>query len=217
MSEEAPRRSRKGKQSKQKDEQSKGPQSQQDQQKGNQDQAQDQSQAQDQQEQSQQTQSQSQDQSDNNLLQTDRGDTTIHESAVSQVSGIAAQEVEGVRMGGGGSQRAAGLLSSITGNSGSSGEGRTQGVSVEVGQKEAAVDLTLTVEYGYSVPQITNTVRRNVINRIDSLLGLRVTEVNVSVPSLFFPDEGEGQEQSQQIESGEGSGQGSDQSSSRVS
>lgn len=156
----------------------------------------------------QQSQSQGHGKDRSNPLQSDRGDTTIQESVVSQVAGIAAQEVEGIRMGGGGSQRAAGLLSSVTGGSGGS---RTQGVSVEVGQEEAAVDLTLTVEYGRSAPQTADAVRNNVISRIESLLGLRVTEVNVSVTGLFFPDEG--QQQSQQLESGDGASQ----SSSRVS
>lgn len=166
------------------------------------------------QDQNQQSQNRQSQQSRSNPLQTDRGNTSIQDSVVSQVSGIAAQEVEGIRMGGGASQRASGLLGSITGGSSVS---NTQGVSVEVGQEEAAVDLILTVEYGRSVPQLSEAVRRNVINRIENLLGLRVNEVNVSVTGLFFSDEG----QEQQLESGggstQGSSQGSDQSSGRVS
>ncbi|WP_053057504.1 Asp23/Gls24 family envelope stress response protein [Rubrobacter aplysinae] len=144
-----------------------------------------------------------------NPLRTERGDTTIQESVVSQVSGIAAQETEGIRMGGGGSQRASGVLGSVTGGS---GKGRTQGVSVEVGREEAAVDLTLTLEYGRPAPQVADAVRRNVINRVEGLLGLRVTEVNVSVTGIFFPDE-EQSEQGQQDQQG----QQSQRSSSRVS
>lgn len=151
-------------------------------------------------------------QGSNNPLQTDHGNTSIQDSVVSQVAAIAAQEVEGIRTGGGGSQTVAGLWGSITGGSGGTS---TQGVSVEVGKEEAAVDLTATVEYGRSVPQIADAVRKNVISRIGSLLGLRVTEVNITVASLYSADEG--QEQSQQLESGDSSGQGSGQSSSRVS
>lgn len=142
----------------------------------------------------------------NNPLRTDRGDTTIQESVVSQVAGIAGGEIEGIRMGGGAQQRASGLLGSVTGGSGG---GRTQGVTVEVGREEAAVDLTLTLEYGRSAPQVADAVRRNVISRIESLLGLSVTEVNVSVTGIFFPEE----EQSQQEDQG---GQ-SQRSASRVS
>src|ERR671913_2227603 len=117
-------------------------------------------------------------QSSGSPLQTERGSTTIQDSVVSKIAGIAAQEVDGIRMGGGTSQAVSGLLGSITG--GSSGS-QTQGVSVEVGQEEAAIDLTLTAEYGKSIPQLAEAVRRNVANRVESLVGLRVTEVNITV------------------------------------
>jgi uncharacterized alkaline shock family protein YloU len=125
-------------------------------------------------------------------LQTDRGSTVIQDAVVSKVAGIAAQEVEGIRMGGGGSQAVTGLLGSITGGSGST---TTQGVSVEVGQEESALDLTLTAEYGKSIPQLTEAVRRNVVNRVESLVGLRVTEVNITVSNIYFPQEEQNQQQ----------------------
>ena len=128
-------------------------------------------------------------------LQTERGGTRIEDSVVSKVAGIAAQEVEGVRMGGGTSQAIGGILSSVTG--GSSG-GQSRGVSVEVGEVEAAVDLTMTVEYGRPIPQVAEAVRRNVINRVENLIGLNVTEVNIEVNDVFFPQEEQEQEQQRQ-------------------
>ncbi len=130
-------------------------------------------------------------------LQTERGNTTIADSVVSKIAGIAAQEVDGIRMGSGASQTASNLLGSITGSGGGS---QTQGVSVEVGQEEAAIDLTLTAEYGKSVPQLAEAVRRNVSNRIESLVGLRVTEVNITVQNIFFPQQEQEQERQRQIE-----------------
>ena len=117
-------------------------------------------------------------------LKTERGSTSISDSVVSQVAGIAAQEVEGVQMGGGTSRAVGGFVESVTG-----GSGNTRGVSVEVGEEEAAVDLTLAVEYGKAIPQISEAVRRNVINRIENLVGLRVTEVNITVNDVQFPQE----------------------------
>ncbi len=125
-------------------------------------------------------------------LQTERGNTIIQDAVVSKIAGIAAQEVEGIRMGGGGSQAVSGILGSITGGSGGA---TTQGVSVEVGQEEAALDLTLTGEYGKSIPQLTEAVRRNVVNRVESLVGLRVTEVNITVSNIYFPQDEQQQEQ----------------------
>ncbi len=126
-------------------------------------------------------------------LQTDRGQTSVQDNVVAKVAGIAAQEVEGVRMGGGGSQAASGLISSLTGGNGG---GQTRGVAVEVGEEEAAVDLTMTTEYGKSIPQLSETVRQNIVNRVENLVGLSVTEVNLTVTDVFFPQ----QEQSQQSE-----------------
>jgi len=130
-------------------------------------------------------------------LQTERGSTSISDSVVSKIAGIASQEVDGVRMGSGGSQAVSGILGTITG--GSSGS-QTQGVSVEVGQEEAALDLTLTAEYGKSIPQLAEAVRRNVANRVESLVGLRVTEVNITVSNIFFPQQEAEQERQRQIE-----------------
>src|SRR5919107_5834370 len=129
-------------------------------------------------------------------LQTERGGTRIEDSVVSKIAGIAAQEVDGVRMGGGTSQAIGGLLSRVPGGSGGSG-GQSRGVSVEVGEVEAAVDATLTVAYGKSIPQIAQAVRQNIINRVENLVGLNVTEVNVAVNDVFFPEQERQQEQEQ--------------------
>jgi uncharacterized alkaline shock family protein YloU len=120
-------------------------------------------------------------------LHTERGTTTIQDSVVSKVIGIAAQEVDGARMGGSTSQTADNLLGSITG--GGSGGSLSRGVSVEVGEVEAAADLTMTVEYGRSIPKISEAVRKNVSKRVENLLGLQITEVNITVSDVFFPQE----------------------------
>ncbi len=116
-------------------------------------------------------------------LQTGRGTTTIADAVVSKVAGIAAREVRGVHSMGGGASRALGGVTSRMGL----GDERTQGVSVEVGEREAAIDITITVEYGESIPQVSNQVRENVVRRIEGITGLSVTEVNVTVNDLYFP------------------------------
>src|SRR5215204_5341813 len=76
-------------------------------------------------------------------LKTERGTTTIQDSVVSQVVGMAAQEVEGIRMGSAPTQTVGSIMSAVPGV-GSQSESR--GVSVEVGEVEAAVDLSMSVE-----------------------------------------------------------------------
>ena len=143
---------------------------------------------------------QQQRQGGSNPLQTERGGTRIEDSVVQKIAGIAAQEVDGVRMGGGTTQAVGGILSSITGGSAGGGS-QTRGVSVEVGEVESAVDITMTVEYGKSIPQIAEAVRRNIVNRIENLTGLNVTEVNITVNDVFFPqDEQQQQQEQRQIE-----------------
>ncbi len=121
-------------------------------------------------------------------LQTEQGITRIEDSVVAKIAGIAAQEVEGVRMGGGATQAIGGILSNVPGMGGG---GEARGVAVEVGQVEAMVDLTMTVLYGRSIPQMSEAVRRNVINRVENLVGLNVTEVNITVNDVFFPEQEE--------------------------
>ena len=120
-------------------------------------------------------------------LQTDRGNTTIADAVVTKVAGIAAREVRGVHNLGGGMSRTIGSMTQRVGI----GDERSQGVSVEVGEREAAVDLVVTVEYGESVPQVSQAIRDNVIKRIEGITGLTVTEVNVAVNDLYFPGEDE--------------------------
>ena len=88
-------------------------------------------------------------------LKTEHGTTTIQDGVVSKVAGIAAQEVEGVRMGSGGTSQAVGsIMSAVPGVGGSASQSR--GVSVEVGEVEAAVDLTMSVEYGRSIHRVAD-------------------------------------------------------------
>ncbi len=124
-------------------------------------------------------------------LRSGQGNTIIDDAVVKKIAGIAAQEVEKVQVGGGTSAAVGGFLGSVTGavTGSSSGPAPTSGVSVEVGNEEAAVDLTVALEYGVAIPRTTEAVRRNVINRVESLTGLRVTEVNITVNDVQFPEQ----------------------------
>ncbi len=120
-------------------------------------------------------------------LQSERGNTTIADTVVTKVAGIAAREVRGVHNLGGGVSRALGSMTQRVGIS----DERSQGVAVEVGEREAAVDLTVVIEFGESVPQVSKAIRENVIKRIEGITGLSVTEVNVAVNDLYFPGDDE--------------------------
>jgi uncharacterized alkaline shock family protein YloU len=136
-------------------------------------------------------------------LRSDRGATSISDAVVSKIAGIAAQEVEKVQMGGGTAAAVGSFLGNVTGavtgsNSAVGSVSLTSGVSVEVGEEEAAVDLTMAIEYGTPIPQTAEEVRHNVVNRVENLTGLRVTEVNITVNDVLFPEEERPQQEQQQ-------------------
>lgn len=119
-------------------------------------------------------------------LQTSRGNTTIADSVVQKIGGVAAREVSGVYALGGGAARTIGAIRErIPGSSQSVG----QGVAVEVGERQAAVDLDLVAEYGVSIIELSRAVRRNVISAVEGMTGLEVTEVNVAVNDVHLPSD----------------------------
>lgn len=123
-------------------------------------------------------------------LVTEHGRTTVSDLVVQKIAGLAAREVSGVHDLGGGMTRAFGALRErIPGASASSG----QGVTVEVGEKQAAADLEMVVEYGAAIPDLSRAVRRNVITAIERMTGLEVVEVNISVNDVYLPGDEDGE------------------------
>ncbi len=120
--------------------------------------------------------------SDSPLL-SERGVTTISDTVVSSIAGMAAQEVEGVHMGGGSSRAASGVIGSLTGS-----EGKTGGISVEVGRTETAIDLKMGIEYGRNILQTVEEVRRRITDRVQGLTGLRIKELNATITDITFPE-----------------------------
>jgi len=113
------------------------------------------------------------------------GKTTIAETVVSKIAGIATREVDGVHGVGGGTARAVGALRErIPG----ARTNHAQGVSVEVGEKQAAVDLDIVADYGVAITGLAEGIRRNVINSVERMTGLQVTEVNITVHDVYLDD-----------------------------
>ncbi len=117
-------------------------------------------------------------------LRTERGVTRVDDTVVRKIASFAVQEIEGIQMGGSTARAVGGVLDSVSG-----GGGGTRGVSVEVGEEETAIDLAMAVQYGRPIPRVSEEVRRNVIRRVENLVGLRVVEVNITVNDVQFPEE----------------------------
>ena len=119
-------------------------------------------------------------------LATAQGKTTIADTVVSKIAGLSARDVNGVYDLGGGASRIVGQLRErIPGASTS----LSQGVSVEVGERQAAVDLDITAEYGVAISDLADAIRRNVISSVQRMTGLEVTEVNITVHDVHVEDD----------------------------
>ncbi len=117
-------------------------------------------------------------------LHTDRGDTTIEEGVVQKLAGMATREVPGVYAMGSAGRRAFSALAERIPGSQTNVSG---GVSVEKGERQTAIDVSIVVEYGISIVEISNNIRRNVIQSVEHATGLEVIEVNIHVTDVHLP------------------------------
>ncbi|SEP43343.1 Asp23/Gls24 family envelope stress response protein [Amycolatopsis saalfeldensis] len=125
------------------------------------------------------------------------GRTTISSLVVQKVAGLAAREVPGVHALGSGVSRAFGALRERIPGSGTTS---TSGVSVEVGEKQTAIDLDLVVEYGARIVDVARAVRRNVITAVEEITALEVIEVNIAVNDVHLPGEDDDTPESSRVE-----------------
>lgn len=127
--------------------------------------------------------------SDGSALMSEQGRTTIADAVVAKIAGIAAREVNGVHALGGGAARAVGAIRDRISSVAGSGQGVSQGVSVEVGEREAAIDLVLIADYGVSIADLADGIRRNIVSAVERMTGLSVTEVNIDVQDVYLESE----------------------------
>jgi Uncharacterized protein conserved in bacteria len=109
------------------------------------------------------------------------GNIRISDDVVATIAGMAALETPGIAgMSGGISEGLAKRLS---------GKNVQKGVSVEVGQLEAAIDLRVIVQFGIPIQSVCRQLQDNVRQAVENMTGLHVVEVNVKVEGVAFKDE----------------------------
>jgi uncharacterized alkaline shock family protein YloU len=118
-------------------------------------------------------------------LNTGDGQISVADNVVQKIAGTACREIAGVHAMGTTGARAFGAVRDRI--PGSSGPNFAQGVGVEVGETEAAVDLDIVVEYGVSIAELGRSIQRNVKQAVERMTGLRVVEVNVAVDDVYLP------------------------------
>ncbi|MCL6735025.1 Asp23/Gls24 family envelope stress response protein [Streptomyces neyagawaensis] len=128
-----------------------------------------------------------------------RGRTTVADVVVEKIAGMAARDVPGVHALGSGFARSMGSMRERMPGAGS-GKSVTRGVSVEVGEKQAAIDLEIVVDYGVSITDVAGEVRENVISAVERMADREVVEVNITVSDVKLPDEEDEGEERQRIQ-----------------
>jgi uncharacterized alkaline shock family protein YloU len=118
-------------------------------------------------------------------LDTSEGQITVAENVVQKIAGKACREIAGVHAMGNSGTRAFGAVRERI--PGSTGPNVAQGVGVEVGEKEAAVDLEIVVEYGVAIAELGRSIQRNVKQSVERMTGLHVVEVNLVVDDVYLP------------------------------
>lgn len=119
-------------------------------------------------------------------LQTEHGVTTIDENVVAKIAGMAAREVPGVYDMGNAVRRA---FSAVTDRIPNAQTNVAGGVSVQKGETQAAIEITIVIDYGVSIVEVSNAIRRNVIEQLEGTTGLEIVEVNINVTDVHLPDE----------------------------
>lgn len=109
---------------------------------------------------------------------TEIGEIQIAPEVIEVIAGLATVEVKGVAGMSGGF---AGGIVELLGR-----KNLSKGVKVEVGQREAAVDVSVIIEYGYRLPEVAAEIQRNVKRSIETMTGLTVVEVNVHIHDVQF-------------------------------
>lgn len=118
------------------------------------------------------------------VTETSLGKTVINDAVIAKIAGIAAREVPGVNSLGGGAARALGAIRDAINS-----KDLSQGIRVEVGETQVAVDISLVAEYPMSLQGVADDVRTAVIGAIETYVGMQVTEVNVNINDVHFPIE----------------------------
>lgn len=112
----------------------------------------------------------------------------ISDDVVGVIAGIAAMEVEGV----------AGMFGGFAAEMSERMLGKknlSKGVKVQVGEKEAAIDLYIVVEFGVRIPEVATKVQESVKRAVESMTGLDAVEVNIHIQGVSFKSDGSDDEE----------------------
>jgi uncharacterized alkaline shock family protein YloU len=101
------------------------------------------------------------------------GEVMIADDVIATIAGLAATEVEGV------SAMQGNVTNELVGKLGM--KNLTKGVHIKVTEKGVAVELSVQMRYGYSIPKTCKSIQEKVKAAIENMVGLSVEVVNVHI------------------------------------
>ena len=111
-------------------------------------------------------------------VEAEGGRIIFADEVVATIAALAVSDVDGV------SSLSGGVVEGITEMLGK--KNVTKGVKVEVGTEEAAVDVSVSIKYGYKIKEVCEKIQQAIKSAIETMTGLRVVEINVFVQSVVF-------------------------------
>jgi uncharacterized alkaline shock family protein YloU len=104
------------------------------------------------------------------------GKIQMSQDVVETIAGLAAREIDGIHSLG------RSRLIAI-------GNDPKRGISAEVGEKEAALDLEVIIDYGSNIRETAKALRQRVAEEVDRMAGRKVVEINIDVVGVNLPGE----------------------------
>lgn len=115
-----------------------------------------------------------------NIKSDESGEIKIAEEVVAIIAGLAATEVEGV------GSMAGNITNEIVSKLGM--KNLSKGIQVEVVDGEVKVNVSINIDYGYSIPEVSSKVQEKVKSTIENMTGLSVAAIDVHIASVAMND-----------------------------
>ena len=119
---------------------------------------------------------------DGRELEYEESKLIIQDKVVAKIARIAVNNIDGIL-------EMKGNIADSIGSFFGSNDSKNAGVNVEVGEREAKVNLDVIIEYGKNARQIFNDIQRVVGTNVKEMTGLDVVTVNVDVVDVLTRQE----------------------------
>ena len=117
---------------------------------------------------------------DTAIKKESNGTITFANEVIATIAGLAAVDIPGV------AGMSGGFVDGVTELLGR--KNLSKGIKVEVGSEEVAVDIAIIVDYGTPVPEIAQNIQMAVMKAVETMTGLKVVEVNISIQGIKFKE-----------------------------